>query len=189
MALAQAQRALATLCTDEAARVRLRDDPAAFAREFSLDAGGLAQVQALGDAQLHAYVASLERKRAAEAVRLLPVSARTGGPELRRAFAAHARRVPLGGEPDRYVRDVIRFAEQAVRDMRDAPRLRDLLDYEATWLHASSAAAFARVRCYAFPVARLAREVAAGAPAAAVARRPTLVVWLAVAGRRTSFVL
>jgi hypothetical protein len=187
LALIQSQRALAALYTDAAARVRLRDDPLAFAAEFALDAPGLAQLQALGEGRLLAYVGSLERKRTAEAVRLLPLSARARGPALRRAFVAYARRVPLGGGPDRYLRDVLAFAERAAHDAGDAPHLRELLDYEATWLRASSAAAFARVRYYSFPIARFASEVAVGRTAERFARRPTIAVWFVVAGWRAGF--
>jgi hypothetical protein len=177
------------LYTNEAARARLREDPAAFAREFRLTDPELAQLRAIGDARLHAYVDSLDRKRFAEAARLLPGSARARGPAFRRAFVAHARRVPLGGGPERYLRDVLRFASGAAHDPNAAPHLRELLDYEATELRAASAPAFARIRRYAYPVARLAREIDAGRSADGIARRPTVVVWLAVAGRRTSFAL
>ncbi len=186
MALAEVQRALAALATNEAARDRLRVEPEAFARDFALAPGELAQVRTIGEARVLAYVDSLQRKRVAEAVRLLPLSARADGAELRRAFGRHARRVPLGSGKLRYVRDVLTFAGEAARDPGEPRALRELLDYEATWLRAASATAFIRLRAYAFPVPGVARALKRGEPWEGVGRRRTVVIWLAAGGRRAS---
>jgi len=198
VALAEVQRALATLATNEAARDRLRAEPEAFARDFALAPGELGQVQAIGATRVLAYVDSLQRKRVAEAVRLLPLCARADGPALRRAFERHARRVPLGAGNARYVRDVLAFARHVAlsrsKGTRDpgaafdpgAPALRELLDYEAAGLRAACAPAFLRLRAYAFPVRRVARQVARGEPWDGIGRRRTVVIWLACGGRRVT---
>jgi len=216
LALAEVQRALATLATNEVTRDRLRDEPESFARDFGLAPGELAQVRAIGEPRMLAYVDSLQRKRLAEAVRLLPLSARADGPAFRGTFLRHARRVPLAAGKARYVRDVLAFARNATvtlspspfdklratsprsttvtlslskGDLDVAPALRELLDYEAAWLRAASAPALVRVRVYAFPVQRVARAVARGEPWDGLARRRTVVIWLAAGGRRASLAL
>jgi len=194
LALAEVQRALATLATNEVTRDRLRDEPEAFARDFALAPEELAQVRAIGESRVLAYVDSLQRKRVAEAVRLLPLCARADGPALRRAFARHARRVPLGAGKARYVRDVLTFARHAdvtlsLSKGSATPALRELLDYEAGWLRANSATPFVRLRAFAFPVHRMARAVARGEPWNGFERRRTVVIWLAAGGRRFSLAL
>ncbi len=193
MALAQIQRALATLATSDAARERLRDDPGTFARDFALAPVELAQLRSIGESRVLAYVDSLQRKRVAEAVRLLPLSARAGGPALRRAFGRHARRVPLGAGKARYLRDVLAFARHAHVALSPSkgvtPELAGLLDYEATGLRAAYAPAFFRIRAYAFPVRRVAHALARGEPWDGFGRRRTVVVWLAAGGRRVTVAL
>jgi hypothetical protein len=201
LALAEVQRALATLATDEATRDRLRYEPEAFARAFALVPEELAQVRAIGEARVLAYVDSLQRKRLAEVVRLLPLSARADGSTLRRAFLHHARRVPLGAGKARYVRDVLTFARHVTPSLStgdvtlsrskgsETPAFRELLDYESASLRAASATAFFRLRMYAFPVHRVARAVARGESWKGFGRRRTVVIWLAAGGRRLTLAL
>jgi len=183
MALAQSQRALAALLTDGDARARLRDDAAAFAREFSLTLTELEQARAIGGRGLDAYAGSLERKRASEAAHLLPLGARALGTAFYRAFAAYARRVPLAPAPGRDLRDALGFAREAAGLGECPAPLRELLDYEATWLRARASRVRLSLRRFDYPVSALAREVAAGGSADAVAPRRTRVLWLACAGR------
>jgi hypothetical protein len=112
VALADLQRALATLYTDEASRERFRRDPRAFANRFGLSDAEFGQIRAIGEARIHAYADTLDRKRAAEAARLLPLSARLRGPEFRAAFLAHARVTRLGTGPGRYRDDALAFARR-----------------------------------------------------------------------------
>lgn len=110
MPLAELQRALAHLYTRENARERFRADPVGFARTFALQPAELAQLASIGETRLHAYVDSLDRKRANEAARLLPLWARALGTQFRAEFFRYARRVPLGRGPHRYRDDARRFA-------------------------------------------------------------------------------
>jgi hypothetical protein len=110
MPLAEVQRALAHLYTDENARARLRSDPADFARRFALGPADLAQISPVPAARFHAYADSLDRKRANECVRMLPVSARAAGPRFRADFLRYARSTALGNGVWRYRDDAVRFA-------------------------------------------------------------------------------
>ena len=110
MPLAEVQRALAHLYTDENARARLRFDPADFARRFALGPADLAQISPIPAARFHAYADSLDRKRANECMRMLPLSARVAGPGFRADFLRYARTAPLGEGPWRYRDDAAAFA-------------------------------------------------------------------------------
>ena len=110
MPLAALQQALAHLYTDERARARFRSDPEAFARSFELAPAELAQLSSIGEARLHVYCDSLDRKRANECARTLPLSAAAFGPLFRREFVRYARKVPLGAGARRYRDDAAAFA-------------------------------------------------------------------------------
>ena len=91
-------------------RERLGADLPGFARTFALQPAELAQLASIGETRLHAYVDSLDRKRANEAARLLPLWARALGTQFRAEFFRYARRVPLGRGRHRYRDDARRFA-------------------------------------------------------------------------------
>jgi hypothetical protein len=107
--LADLQRALAQLYTREDARAFFRTDPAAFAWSFTLDAADREQLARVGETRLHAYVDSLDRKRANAAARLLPRASSALGPAFRRAFLRFARGTPLPGGRNRYRADARAF--------------------------------------------------------------------------------
>jgi hypothetical protein len=169
MALAEVQRALAHLYTSEPERERLRDDPQRFARLHALSARELAQLRAIGDVRLGAYADALDRKRANECARILPLSAAAGGPHFRREFLRFARRVPLGAGPFRYRRDAAAFSNFVLRSggAGFSPPARALLRFEA--------AGARPLAWYGYDVMQLARAVALGRPIDAAEHRPTLV--------------
>jgi len=169
MPLAEVQRALANLYTDEKSRDRLRIDPVAFASAFGLGPAELAQVSSMSGARLRAYTDSLDRKRVKACAAMLPLFARCLGPRFRAEFVRFARRVPLGEGPQRYRADALAFAAH-VRRLRSngtigAPE-RALLAFELQ----RGAIAF-----YRYDVIELSGRVARGMTIADTAARATLV--------------
>lgn len=166
MPLAALQRALAHLYTDEGARERLRRDPGAFARSLALGPADLASVTSIGETRLHAYADSLDRKRANECARALPLSARALGPRFRAEFLRFARRVPLGAGPRRYRDDAVAFAANLTRHC--GPAERALLAFEAR--------SGPGIGFYRYCVPELARAAARGARIEDAEPRLTLVL-------------
>jgi hypothetical protein len=164
------QRALASLYTDESARERLRSDPAGFARTHSLAPFDVAALAAVGERRLHAYVDSLDRKRANACAQTLPLSARVLGPLFRVAFLRYARVTKLGEGRHRYRDDARRFAASLARDARLSGPARALLAFEAS--------AETGLSSYPFFVPELARAAATGAPIDDAPRRRTFVLRL-----------
>lgn len=171
MPLAQLQRALAHLYTDQTTRDLFGSDPAAFATAFGLDPVELAQVASMGGASLRAYTDSLDRKRANACAGLLPLSARGIGPRFRAEFVRFARGAPLGDGPHRYRDDASAFAAH-IRRSRDSSGIgaaqRALLAYES---RRSAGIAF-----YRYFVPDLARSVLRGDAIAAAPPRWTVVL-------------
>ena len=171
MALADFQRAFATLATDEVARASFRRSPREFADAFGLDDVEFARLCAPGATRLRAYAESLEGKRANEAARLLPLAARALGADFRAAFLRHARRTRLGEGPERYREDASAFAR--------TPGTHPLVAFEAA-ARAESARRFplrlrvARYRCDL----RAALDSDAATERGRTARGSTLVLWL-----------
>jgi hypothetical protein len=162
------QRALASLYTDASARERLRSDPAGFARTHALAAFDAAALAAVGERRLHAYVDSLDRKRANACARSLPLSVRVLGPVFRVAFLRYARTTKLGEGRRRYRDDARRFAASLARDARLSGPARALVAFEASPETGLSS--------YDFFVPELVRAAASGAPIDAMPRRRTIVL-------------
>lgn len=178
MALAEVQRALARLYTDEATRERFLADPAAAGEALGLsdvEAALLARLPADG---LRYFAASLRRKRLGEVVKLLPLGHQALGPRFAALFWRYAdTSIPTGTAKHR--QDALAFAafvERAAHgEALEPPWAADLLRYEAAWLACGEAAGRALVRRFRYPPARLAHAVATGAPPPPP--RPTLAVW------------
>jgi hypothetical protein len=176
--LAELQRALATVATDEVSRERLRSDPSRFARDFALASNDLAAVVAFGERGLHAYVDSLARKRASACAHALPLTARALGSRFRSAFLRYARTHRLGEGRNRYREDARAFARLLARDAGLSGPMRALVSYESSFGPC--------IRSYAYFVPDLVRSVRAGASIDAAKRRTTIVFALS-RGRRIVF--
>jgi hypothetical protein len=153
MPLAQLQTALAHTLRSDDVYDTLRRDPQAFARTFDLSPVELAWVASIGERRLRAYTDSLDRKRASECARLLPLSARYLGPRFRRECLRFARRVPLGEGPKRYRTDAVAFARSLLR-----LRGNDALDDRARALLAYEASPATHVGLYAYAVPETTRR-------------------------------
>jgi len=169
MALAEFQRALATLATDQAAREWFRRTPREFADAFALGDVEYARLCEVGATRLQAYADSLAGKRANEAARMLPLAARALGADFRAAFLRHARRTQLGAGPERYREDAAAFAR--------TPGAHPLVAFEAAAREESSRRLRLRVARYACDV-RAALDVEAAAGRHRAPRATTLVLWL-----------
>jgi hypothetical protein len=168
MPLADLQRALASLYTDECARERLRSDPVAFARAYALAPFDVAALAAVGERRLHAYVDSLDRKRASACARNLPLSARVCGPLFRVAFLRYARTAKLREGRHRYRDDARRFAAHLARDTRLSGPARALVAFESS--------AETGISAYPYFVPGLASAAASGAPIDDASPRRTVVI-------------
>jgi len=175
VSLAQLQFALARLATSDAARAAFDRDPNLFMREFELGAADRARLARVAGARLHAYADSLDRKRANEAARLLPLAAAALGPAFRAAFMRHARRTVLPQTADRYRADAIAFARTVSRGPDAARPTVALLAFEAGALAAASGVPRPRLARYRYDPADLARRLAVAEHLDGAEPRPTIV--------------
>lgn len=179
MPLAELQTALAHLYTREDARASLETNPAAFAERFGLGPSDRERLAAIGQTRLHAYADSLDRKRASEAARLLPLSARALGGAFRQNALRYARRFPLADRPSRYRVDAVAFARHLIRTKASvigAART-TLLAFEADSLSASSHVFSARLGSYGYDPFQLAHALARGDAVEACAPSRTVVAF------------
>jgi hypothetical protein len=177
--LAELQNALAQLYTREDARASFAADPAAFAERFGLGPSDRARLAAIGQTRLHAYADSLDRKRASEAARLLPLSARALSGAFRQAALRYARRVPLADGRSRYCTDAIAFARHVIRSNGAAIGAArcSLLAFEADSLAATSRVPGLRLAAYPYDPFELARALARGDALEACAPARTAVAF------------
>jgi hypothetical protein len=177
--LAELQNALAHLYTREDARASFDADPAAFAEHFGLGPSDRERLCAIGQTRLHAYADSLDRKRASEAARLLPLSARALGGAFRQNALRHARRVPLPDRRSRYRADAIAFARHLIRSNGSAlgAARSALLAFEADSLSASSHVFGAKLTAYGYDPFELAHALARGDSVEVCAPSRTIVAF------------
>jgi hypothetical protein len=180
MPLAELQQALAHLYTREDARRAFASDFAAFAERFGLKAADRERLAAVAGVRLHAYVDSLDRKRANEAARMLPLSARALGPAFRSNVLRYARRRQLRDCDDRYRTDAIAFARSLDRQLLAAigEPCAALLRFEADGLAASRRFPAVRLAVYRYDPFEVARVVARGDSPDICAPARTVVAFL-----------
>jgi hypothetical protein len=171
--LREVQLALAKLYTSESSREHFQRDPAEFARSFALEPADFAQISAVSGRRFHAYADSLDRKRANECARLLPLSERNLGPRFRAEFLCYVRSRALGDGPRRYRDDATAFATWLTRGggtTRIGGRAQALIAHESSFGPG--------VACYRYFVPELLRAAMRGEPIDAAVERRTLVVRL-----------
>ncbi|MFN3648410.1 MAG: hypothetical protein ACK47B_02415 [Armatimonadota bacterium] len=176
MGLAEVQRTLARLYTDEALRERFFAAPQEVARELGLDPDDSARLAALAEQEVRDFAAALLRKRLGHVTALLPATAAALGAELEPRFRRHAqRRVPSGAQKHR--EDAIAFAEGLAAEPALA-WVQDLARCEAARLRGEDPRTRLILRLFRYPVATLARQLQAGTPPEKPPHRLTLGVWL-----------
>src|SRR5687768_11418340 len=110
MGLKQQQDLLAMLYTDEVVRERFREQPATVAAEFNLAEAEANDLSEIASAEIDRFADSLYWKRLREVKKLLPVSARMLGEDLRPLF----REFSAGFNPTsvkKHLEDALGFAD------------------------------------------------------------------------------
>lgn len=179
MALGDVQAALARLFTDEAARQAFLQDPADAGRSLGLELDDCSTLARLAPEALRRFAGSLKSKRALDARKMLPLTARTLGD----AFAAHysAAVSPLAPGVHRSAQaQAFAVRLQALARARQlAPAwIGDLARYEATFVEASRQRFGLRLRLFRFAVGSIAFALLGGGAVGVVAPRRSLGVWV-----------
>ncbi|HYO62387.1 MAG TPA: hypothetical protein VER08_01905 [Pyrinomonadaceae bacterium] len=189
MGLAETQKALARLYTDEGLRGRFFADPAAVGGELGLSAEEARRLAEVGSSRAEYFAASLVNKRLGEVSKLLPLTAGVLGQEFRRLFREFAAREPVPAGLKKHLRDAVTFAEFVERGRRlksvAPPWLAELLSYEKESLRARGSLSRLRVRRFRFDVGLLARSVGRDPSSPLVEERATLAVWFRPRARGT----
>ena len=184
MALAPVQAALARLFTDAAARSAFLDDPRAAAHALGLDPGDADALAAIAPQALRRFAAGLKAKRALDARKALPLTAKALGASFADHFHAAAATLRAdASRPEQAQALAGRLAALARAQALKPAWIGDLARYEAAFIEASRRRYGARLRLFRFPVARIAATLQGGGGDDA-APSMTLGVWARRPGGR-----
>ncbi len=185
MGLAETQRLLAHLYTENSLCERFFTDPEAVGLEWGLAPDDIAQVVHLSQPQVTYFARSLISKRRGEVAKLLPRTCAALGAQFIPLFGRYAETfVPSGVKKHR--QDALMFGRfleaRKTDDMSCPPWLRDLIRYEIGWLSASALHTGLMVRLLRYAVHDMSDPPTA---------RPSLACWvrLGVRGSVRHFVL
>ncbi len=187
MELMRTQKILARIYTEASLREKFFADPQSVAKELRLteaEAEFLARVPA---AQVDDFAKSLTRKRAREAAKLLPVTARALGKSFEPLFLEHAEAYRPKGIR-KHFDDALAFAQFLDRCAGESTRtpawIADLASYEAAALEATHSTCRFVWRYFRYPVAQVFAAAASRDFIRAMERRPGIAIWFR-AGRRS----
>lgn len=185
MALREVQAALARLFTDEAARAAFLRDPRGVGRSLGLDENDANTLARLAPDALRQFAGSLKAKRALDARKAMPLTAKALGDAFAMQFRAATAALPGG---------VSRVAEAQALAMRLAALAReykleplwisDLARYEAAFVEASHKRFGLRLRLFRFPIGSVAAALYVGASVGDIAPRTTIGIWARLPGGR-----
>jgi hypothetical protein len=178
MALREVQAALARLFTDEAARAAFFDDPHGAGRAHGLDDNDAKLLASLAPEALRQFAGSLKAKRALDARKAMPLTAKALG----EAFVGHWRAVdalpPAGAGRARQAQALAaRLAKLSGARMVDPRWIGDLARYEAAFAAASRRRFGLRLLWFRHPVGMIAASLHGGVRVGDVAPRTTFGVW------------
>lgn len=180
MGLAEAQRALARLYTDDGLRERFFGDPLKVGREMGLSAEEARELGRLSARKVNAFADSLRSKRFLEVSKLLPMTSRVIGGAFAESFKHHAQTYSPTGIR-KHLGDALAFAsylEAKLRAERERPGwMLDLLRYESARLLAADPARRVVARVFRHDISRLVRSVARREETPVVEKRLTVAVW------------
>ncbi len=181
MGLIETQALLARLFTDAQARAEFFADPGASARRFGLNSEEAASLARLDRRQLDDFARSLLGKRALDARKALPLTARALGESLDPLLIA-----ALAGPPGtrRTHGDAAALVRALVARQDDArPWLGDLARYEFAFLEAARPGGAFLLRRFAYPVDEIARQLSRGAAPVDVRAGRRIGLWARAPGR------
>lgn len=179
MGLAERQKALAQLYTDESLRERFIADPLEVCRELGFAKDEAERIAAIPPARVTNFARSLHNKRRGEVRKILPLTSRVLGDSFNECFEHYAAQ-NLPGGIKKHLGDALAFAsqlEKRVREDLDKPRwILDLVRYERARIKAADPRCRLVVRYFRHDVRLLLRSLA-NRQEADVEPRRCIAVW------------
>lgn len=180
MGLSQTQALLARLFTDASLRRAFFDTPQETARSFGLSETEAKTLARLDRRAVEDFARSLLGKRALDARKALPLTAKALGKDFDRLFFEAVQGPPA---PRRHRADASAFAAW-LAESRQAPAwIGDLARYEMAFVAAAQPGAFFLLRRFRHAVDEIARQLRAGAPVE-TKPRARIGLWLRLPGGR-----
>lgn len=181
MGLMQTQALLARLFTDARLRRAFFEAPAATATAFGLDAAEAERLAGLDRREVEDFARSLLGKRALDARKALPATARALGRAFDPLLFEAIEGAPPG--PQRHRGDAAALAGLLAARAGEPPWIGDLARFEMGFVAAARPGAFFLLRRFDWPVDEIAQRLMAGAPVEATPRRRVGLWWRAPGGR------
>lgn len=183
MALRETQALLARIFTDAEARREFFDDRYRAARAFGLSETETEAIVALDKCEVESFARSLLGKRALDARKTLPLTAKALGQEFDRLLFEAIDGPP---QPQRHRADAAALTRLLASRPMDPPWIGDLARYEMGFVAAARPGAFFLMRRFAFPVDEIARQLLTGARVDVSCRR-RVGLWLRAPGGKLFF--
>lgn len=184
MALAQAQALLARLFTDARLRRAFFQDAIGVAKDFGLDDEDARRVATIDRREVEDFAKSLFGKRALDARKTMPLTARALGVHFNRLFFEAIDGPPA---PGRHRADAAALTRRLValsaRGETQPAWIADLARYELAFVTAARPGAVLLFRRFHYPVATIAAQLLAGA-AIDASKRATFGIWMRAPGGR-----
>ncbi len=175
MALGETQALLARLFTDAQTRRAFFADPQATGLRFGLSETEALTLAALDRQEVEIFAESLLGKRALDARKTLPLTAKGLGDRFDQLLSVAIDGPPA---PERHRADAASLARFLAGDGASEPSwIGDLARYEMAFISAARPGAFLLLRRFAYPVNHIARQLAAGAHVD-VSPRACVGLWL-----------
>jgi hypothetical protein len=184
MALSEIQGALARLFTDEAARAAFLEDPESAARALGLGGEDGATLARLAPHALRQFARSLQAKRALDARKMIPLTARALGAAFADHLSAAAASLAPGASRAAQARALAHRLDAHARVGAAQDWIGDLARYEAAFVEAAHSGFTLRLLLFRYPVAKIATALLGGAAIGGFAPRLTLGVWARPSGGR-----
>ncbi|KAF2989209.1 hypothetical protein OGR47_08035 [Methylocystis sp. MJC1] len=174
MALRETQALLACIFTDAKARREFLEDPQRVARARGLSEIEAATMAALDRREVEDFARSLLGKRALDARKTLPLTAKALGKKFDALLYEAIEAAP---QPQRRRADAAALARLLASRPMDPPWISDLARYEMGFVAAARAGGFFLMRRFAWPMDDIARQLLAGARVD-VSPRQRVGLWL-----------
>ena len=181
MPLAQTQKLLARLYTDDSLRRSFLFEPGKIGREYDLTENEIVELAAILPEELNFFADSLFYKRLREVEKLLPRTKQS----LRGDFEEYFREFSNAFLPTsikKHLEDAVQFSEFLIEQKIGKIWLKDLIRYEQANLIFNGYGKTFLIRRFGFDVREISRK---GAKAQ---RKQTIAVWLRIGGRTRHFV-